>query len=63
MGAGLEQAAAALRLMQAAGVRLDPDVEPVEDDFAQLITDDPAVAEQFGFGELGDEDGEESEED
>ena len=47
MAQGLEQAAAELRRMQAAGVRLSPN--GIADDYALLRTDDAAVAEEFGF--------------
>jgi hypothetical protein len=56
MAGMLEQAAGELRRMQAAGVSLSPDGR-VEDDYAWLLTDDPAVAEEFGFDAvLGEED-------
>jgi hypothetical protein len=44
----LEAAAAALRDMRDAGVTLDPQGD-TQDDYARLITPDPAVAERFGF--------------
>jgi hypothetical protein len=51
----LEEAAAELRQMQAAGVRLSPN--GIADDYAMLRTDNPAVAAEFGFDTApGDED-------
>src|SRR5262249_53891987 len=44
------EAADELRTMQAKGVKLDDDGCQV-DDYALLVTDDPAVAEEFGFDE------------
>jgi hypothetical protein len=44
----LEEAAADLRRLQGAGVQLAPD-GGVADDYARLLTDDLAVARQFGF--------------
>jgi hypothetical protein len=44
----LEAAAAELRAMRDAGVRLEGGAE---DDFAHLVTTDPAVAEKYGFEE------------
>jgi hypothetical protein len=43
----LQAATDELRAMRAAGVTLDPC--GMEDDYARLVTDDPKVAEQFGF--------------
>ncbi len=44
----LEAAAATLREMRDAGITLDPEGN-TQDDYARLITSDPAVAEKFGF--------------
>lgn len=44
----LEAAAATLREMRDAGVTLDPEGN-TQDDYARLITSDPAVAERLGF--------------
>jgi Ran GTPase-activating protein (RanGAP) involved in mRNA processing and transport len=65
----LEEAAKRLREMEVAGVRLDG---KVQDDYAELITDDPAVAAKYdlqdmdaddeedeGFAESDDEESEE----
>lgn len=64
---GLESAAAELRALRDAGVRLEGGAE---DDFAHLVTTDPAVAEKYGFEEdifeddvVFEEDGEGFEED
>ncbi len=46
MIAGLESAAAMLREMRDAGVVLEGGAE---DDYARLVTTDPAVAEKYGF--------------
>ena len=46
----LLEAADKLRTMQAKGVKLDDDGGQV-DDYARLVTDDPAVAEEFQFEE------------
>ena len=48
MIAALEAAVAELRAMRDAGVQLEGGAE---DDYACLITDDPAVAAQYGFEE------------
>jgi hypothetical protein len=48
MIAALEATIATLRAMRDAGVRL---AGCVEDDYAYLITTDPAVAERYGFEE------------
>ncbi len=50
MAEALEGAAADLRLMEKAGVTLDTDSD-VEDDYAELRTDDAAVAAEFGLEE------------
>jgi hypothetical protein len=52
----LEAAAQRLREMEMAGVRLDG---VVEEDYAEFVTDDPAVAQKYN---LKDEDEEEEEE-
>jgi hypothetical protein len=52
----LEEAAAELRRMQGAGVLLASD-GGVADDYARLVTDDLAVAREFGFEPVvGEED-------
>ena len=59
----LQAAAEELRAMAARGVRLDGGQA---DDFARLVTDDPAVAREYGFDEEEPEDedgGEEQDED
>jgi hypothetical protein len=57
----LEEAAKRLREMSEAGVRLDG---KVEDDYAELICDDPQVAEKYGLKDAEeDEAGEYDEED
>ena len=43
-----KQVAAQLQEMADAGVKLHPDSD-VNNDYAILITEDPAVAEKFGF--------------
>ena len=45
-----------LEKMRLAGVKLK---EPVDDDYATLVTDDPKVAKKFGLGQ-GEPDDEES---
>jgi hypothetical protein len=44
----LQAAAAALGEMRDAGVTLDPEGD-AQNDYARLITSDPAVADKFGF--------------
>src|SRR5215469_4036506 len=44
-----------LRAMKARGVTLDPD-SGVGDDYALLVTDDPAVADEFDFEEPVEDD-------
>jgi hypothetical protein len=44
----LSRAADELRRMQRAGVTLNPD-GGVADGYAELLTDDPAAAREFGF--------------
>ena len=51
----LEAAAAALRGMRAPGVRPDPDGD-TDNGFPLLTTDDPQVAERFGFEPPEEED-------
>jgi hypothetical protein len=53
MIAALEAAIVDLRAMRDAGVRVEGSVT---DDYAYLITTDPAVAEQFGFHPDEDDD-------
>jgi len=48
MIAALEAATAELRALRDAGVRL---ADRVADDYAHLVTTDPAVAERYGFEE------------
>jgi hypothetical protein len=48
MAHSLEQAATLLREMAKAGVTLSPD-GGVAEDYAMLVTDDPAVAKRFGM--------------
>src|SRR5689334_5390474 len=58
----LEVKAAYLRLLRDRGVVLSEDCGP-EDDYLDLVTDEPAVAEEFGFVDEfddADEDAEES---
>jgi hypothetical protein len=55
----LRQAADELEEMHGAGVVLD---NPVRDDYAFLSTEDPAVAERFGFYEVEDPEPEDEEE-
>jgi hypothetical protein len=43
-----------LRAMKARGVTLDPD-SCISDDYAVLVTDDPAVAAVFDFEEMEDD--------
>jgi hypothetical protein len=50
MADSLEVAAARLREMAEAGVRLDEDSN-MDDDFATLVTNDEEVAERFEFDE------------
>src|SRR5262249_12095426 len=50
----LQAAAEELRAMAARGVRLDGGHQA--DDHARLVTDDPAVAREFGFDEEEPED-------
>jgi Ran GTPase-activating protein (RanGAP) involved in mRNA processing and transport len=54
----LQQAVDELRAMRAAGVTLSED-SAMPDDYAELVTADPKVAEKFGFQEVdcGDEEG------
>jgi hypothetical protein len=58
MIAKLEAALAELRQMRDAGVTLGPS-GPTEDDYAVLVTDDPLVAEKFGFDHLEEDEFEE----
>jgi len=48
MAAALEEAARELRQMERDGVALDPG-SGMEDDYASLVTTDPAVARKYGF--------------
>jgi hypothetical protein len=48
---GLEQAAAELREMRDAGVVLEGGAE---DDYARLVTSNPAIAEKYGFEDWDD---------
>jgi hypothetical protein len=57
----LQTAADELRKMKARGVTLD-EGSSVGDDYATLITDDPSVAEEFGFDEPDADDEDEGEE-
>jgi hypothetical protein len=57
MIAGLRGAADELQAMQEAGVTLLDD-GAAADDYARLVTDDPAVAARFGFEEEEDDDDE-----
>lgn len=53
----LRAAADELDAMRAAGVALQPD-SGVADDYATLTTEDPAVAQRFGFIEEDEQDAE-----
>jgi hypothetical protein len=55
MVAGLRSAADELEEMRLAGVRLE-DLDGIADDWGHLTTDDPQVAERFGFEEPYDDD-------
>ena len=57
----LRDAADELQKMKDRGVMLDDD-GGVEDDHAHLVTDDPAVAEEFGFDEVESDEDEDWEE-
>lgn len=53
-----EASLATLKEMRDAGVKLDPD-SGVEEDYADFVVEDAAVAERFGFDEEYDEEDEE----
>lgn len=55
MATKLEETAKRLREMGEAGIRLDGEVQ---DDYAELVTDDPAVAEKYGLQSQEDEEDE-----
>lgn len=57
---GLQDAADTLRAMKDAGIVLDKDGNGVSDDYAQLVTTDPEVAEKFGLEEEEEEEKEEA---
>lgn len=60
MAEKLEEAAKRLRDMDKDGVRLDGEVQ---DDYAELVADDPLVAEKYGLhDEDEDEEGDDQEE-
>ena len=57
MAGALEAAAAELNAMQGRGITLDHSAGDMSGDYACLVTEDPAVARQFGFEEeTADED-------
>jgi len=62
MIAGLRDAADRLEQMKAAGISLDPD-SGIADDYAELVTTDPKVAEDFGLVDVEADQDEELEDD